>query len=67
MTAQCEYTMEKSVQVYHMNLKEHKNYEQLTKRIGKNLLHPINVQMWEHFLKTQLAQVKIADHVFGAS
>ncbi|KAL5013483.1 hypothetical protein ScPMuIL_007753 [Solemya velum] len=37
MTSQCEYTMEKSVQVYQMNLKEHKNYEQLTKQIEQQI------------------------------
>ncbi|KAK7503354.1 hypothetical protein BaRGS_00005275 [Batillaria attramentaria] len=33
MLAQCEYTMEKSVQVHAMNLREQENYEKLTKDI----------------------------------
>ena len=35
MLAQCEFTMEKSVQVHAMNLSEQESYEKLTKDIGK--------------------------------
>ena len=35
MLAQCEFTMEKSVQVHAMNLCEQDSYEKLTKDIGK--------------------------------
>ena len=35
MLAQCEFTMEKSVQVHAMNLSEQDNYEKLSKDIGE--------------------------------
>ncbi|XP_076448505.1 THO complex subunit 7 homolog isoform X1 [Babylonia areolata] len=37
MLAQCEFTMEKSVQVHAMNIAEQENYEKLTKDIEKKI------------------------------
>lgn len=34
MLSQSEFTMEKSLQVHAMNLREQENYEKLTKEIG---------------------------------
>ena len=38
MLAQCEFTMEKSVQVHAMNLHEQDNYQKLTREIGTGIL-----------------------------